>query len=193
MADFQHQDMFPLVEDTTEYRRLTQEFVSKKDFDGTGILNIVPKGLELMAEQAFKDVSHFLRSAHLQQLARILDDPDSSDNDRFVALELLKNAAIAAEGLFPMCQDTGTAIVFGKKGQQVWTGFCDEEALSRGIFNAYTRNNLRYSQNTPLTMFEEKNTGSNLPAQRVLTNFFLSPKEVGQPTRRIYFRKQRPF
>jgi fumarate hydratase class I len=165
MADFQHQDMFPLVEDTTEYRRLTQEFVSKKDFDGTGILNIVPKGLELMAEQAFKDVSHFLRSAHLQQLARILDDPDSSDNDRFVALELLKNAAIAAEGLFPMCQDTGTAIVFGKKGQQVWTGFCDEEALSRGIFNAYTRNNLRYSQNTPLTMFEEKNTGSNLPAQ----------------------------
>jgi len=165
MVDFQYQDMFPLTEDRSQYRRLTQDFVSKKDFDGKGILNIAPQGLELLAEQAFKDVSYFLRSAHLQQLANIFKDPDSSDNDRFVALELLKNAVIAAEGLFPMCQDTGTAIVIGKKGQQVWTGYCDEEALSRGIFNAYTRNNLRYSQNAPMTMFEEKNTGCNLPAQ----------------------------
>jgi fumarate hydratase class I len=165
MVDFQYQDMFPLAEDKTEYRRLTQEFVSKKEFDGTGILTIAPQGMALLAEQAFIDVSHFSRPAHLKQLAKILEDPDSSENDRFVALELLKNAVIAAEGLFPMCQDTGTAIVIGKKGQQVWTGFCDEEALSRGIFKAYTRHNFRYSQNTPLTMFEEKNTGCNLPAQ----------------------------
>ena len=165
MADFQYQDMLPLAEDRTQYRKLTQKFVSKKDFDGTKMLKIAPQGLTMLAEQAFKDVSHFLRSAHLQQLAGILEDPDSSDNDRFVALELLKNAAIAADGLFPMCQDTGTAIVIGKKGQQVWTGCCDEAALSRGIYNAYTHNNLRYSQNAPTTMFEEINTGSNLPAQ----------------------------
>jgi fumarate hydratase class I len=165
MANFQYQELFPLAEDRTRYRRLTREFVSKKDFEGTQILCIESQGLALLAEQAFKDVSHLLRSAHLQQLADILEDPGSSDNDRFVALELLKNAVIAAEGLFPMCQDTGTAIVMGKKGQQVWTGYSDEEALSRGIFNAYTRNNLRYSQNSPLTMYEEKNTGCNLPAQ----------------------------
>ena len=165
MANFRYQDIFPLKEDTTQYRRLTQEFVSKKDFEGTEILSIESRGLTLLAEQAFKDVSHLLRSTHLRQLANILKDQESSENDRFVALELLKNAVIAAEGLFPMCQDTGTAIVIGKKGQRVWTGYNDEEALSRGVFNAYTRNNLRYSQNSPVTMYEEKNTGCNLPAQ----------------------------
>ncbi|MCP4106249.1 MAG: fumarate hydratase [Desulfobacteraceae bacterium] len=165
MLEFAYQEIFPLEQDKTEYRLLTKEHVSVKSFEGKDILTVEPQGLTLVAEQAFKDVSHLLRPSHLDLLAKILDDPDSSDNDRYVALEMLKNAVISAEGEFPMCQDTGTAIVMGKKGQQVWTGFCDEEALSKGIFNAYTKNNLRYSQNAPLTMFEEKNTGSNLPAQ----------------------------
>jgi len=165
MVDFVYQEMFPLKEDTTEYRRITDEHVSLQSFKGHEILNIEARGLTLLAEQAFKDVSHLLRSSHLSLLAKILDDPESSDNDRYVALEMLKNAVISAQGVFPMCQDTGTAIVMGKKGQQVWTGFCDEEALSKGIFNAYTTNNLRYSQNAPLSMFDEVNTGCNLPAQ----------------------------
>jgi hypothetical protein len=118
-----------------------------------------------LAESAFRDVSHLLRSPHLSQLKKILEDPESSDNDRYVALEMLKNAVISAEMEFPMCQDTGTGIVMGKKGQQVWTGFSDEKALSKGIFNAYTKTNLRYSQNAPLNMYDEKNTGCNLPAQ----------------------------
>jgi fumarate hydratase class I len=139
--------------------------VSLKSFEGTEILKIAPDGLTLLAEQSFKDVSHLMRSSHLKLLAKILDDPESSRNDRFVALEMLKNAVISSEGVLPMCQDTGTAIVIGKKGQQVWTGFSDEEALSRGIFNAYIKNNLRYSQNAPLTMYDEINTGCNLPAQ----------------------------
>jgi fumarate hydratase class I len=157
--------MFPTGDDTTEYRLLTQEHVSLKSFEGTEILKIAPDGLTLLAEQSFKDVSHLMRSSHLKLLAKILDDPESSGNDRFVALEMLKNAVISSEGVLPMCQDTGTAIVIGKKGQQVWTGFSDKEALSRGIFNAYTKNNLRYSQNAPLTMYDEINTGCNLPAQ----------------------------
>jgi fumarate hydratase class I len=126
---------------------------------------VAPEGLTLLAEQAFHDVSHFLRSSHLQQLKAVFNDPESSGNDKAVALELLKNAVIAAEGVYPMCQDTGTAIVMGKKGQGVWTGYADEEALTKGIFNAYTKGNLRYSQNAPLTTFEEINTGCNLPAQ----------------------------
>ena len=165
MVEFAYQKMFPTGDDTTEYRLLTQEHVSLKSFEGTEILNIAPDGLTLLAEQSFKDVSHLMRSSHLKLLAKILDDPESSSNDRFVALEMLKNAVISSEGVLPMCQDTGTAIVLGKKGQQVWTGFSDEEALSRGIFNAYTKNNLRYSQNAPLTMYDEINTGCNLPAQ----------------------------
>jgi fumarate hydratase class I len=165
MVDFKYQKMFPLGQDRTEYRRLTQDTICQKDFNGSKILTIAPEGLSMMAEQAFKDVSHLYRPAHLKLLAKILKDPESSNNDRYVALEMLKNAVIAAEAIFPMCQDTGTAIVIGKKGQQVWTGFCDEEALSRGIYNAYTKNNLRYSQNAPLTMFDEKNTACNLPAQ----------------------------
>ena len=165
MAAFTYQDMFPLGDDTTDYRLLSDDHVSLDSFKDNEILTITPDGLTLLAEHAFKDVSHLLRPSHLSLLAKILNDPESSDNDRYVALEMLKNAVISAEGIFPMCQDTGTAIVMGKKGQQVWTGFCDEEALSKGIFNAYTTNNLRYSQNAPLTMYDEVNTACNLPAQ----------------------------
>jgi len=165
MVEFAYQEMFPLGDDKTEYRLLTKDHVSAGNFDGEEILRIEPQGLTLLAEQAFRDVSHLLRPSHLKLLSEIFNDPESSENDRYVALEMLKNAVISAEGVFPMCQDTGTAIVMGKKGQNVRTGFCDEEALSRGVFNAYTKNNLRYSQNAPLTMYEEKNTGCNLPAQ----------------------------
>jgi fumarate hydratase class I len=165
MVDFAYREMFPLEDDSTEYRLLTADHIFPRDVDGTQLLQVAPEGLTLLAEEAFRDGSHFLRSSHLKQLAAILDDPESSANDKVVALELLKNAVIAAEGEFPMCQDTGTAIVIGKKGQSVWTGYSDEEALSKGIFNAYTKGNLRYSQNAPLSLYEEKNTGCNLPAQ----------------------------
>lgn len=165
MVDFAYQEMFPLEVDTTEYRLLTQAHVSPIELEGKRLLQVAPEGLTLLAEQAFDDVSHFLRATHLQQLSAIFDDPQSSANDKRVALELLKNSVIAAEGEFPMCQDTGTAIVIGKKGQGVWTGDTDEEALSKGIFNAYTRGNLRYSQNAALNLYDEQNTGTNLPAQ----------------------------
>ncbi len=165
MIQFNFQTMFPLGKDDTAYRQLTDRHVSVDSFNGKQILKVAPEGLTELAAQAFKDVSHLYRTSHLQQLARILDDPESSANDRFVALEMLKNAVISAEGEFPMCQDTGTAVIIGKKGQQVWTGADDEEALARGVFQAYTQNNLRYSQNAPLTMYDEKNTGCNLPAQ----------------------------
>ncbi len=165
MTDFKYKEMFPLGKDSTEYRFLTKEFVSTSSFDGNQILKVVPEGLTFLAEEAFRDVSHLLRSSHLRLVAEILDDPEASDNDRYVAREMLENAIIAAEGEFPLCQDTGTAIIIGKKGQQVWTGYSDETALSEGVFNAYRKNNLRYSQNAPLTMFEEKNTDCNLPAQ----------------------------
>ncbi len=165
MVEFKFQDMFPLSEDTTAYRKITDEHVSTAEFEGVEVLRVAPAGLTLLAEQAFTDVAHLLRTTHLESLARILDDPESSDNDRYVALEMLKNAVISVEGEFPMCQDTGTAIIIGKKGQQVWTGGSDERALAEGVYKAYTGNNLRYSQNAPLTMYEEKNTGTNLPAQ----------------------------
>ena len=165
MAEFKYEELLPLGKDDTRYRLLTADHVSTAQFEGQTVLKVAPQGLELLAESAFKDVSHLLRPTHLDQLAKIFKDPDSSDNDRYVALEMLKNAVISAEMEFPMCQDTGTAIVMGKKGQQVWTGFSDEQALSKGVFNAYTQTNLRYSQNAPLTMYEEKNTGCNLPAQ----------------------------
>jgi len=165
MTEFTYQEMLPFGEDTTEYRMVTKDYVSIKTFDGKDIVTIEPEGLAFIAEQAFKDVSHLLRPSHLKSLAEILEDPESSENDRYVALEMLKNAVISAEGKFPMCQDTGTAIIMGKKGQQVWTGFSDEESLSKGVYNAYIKNNLRYSQNAPLTMYDEKNTGCNLPAQ----------------------------
>ncbi len=165
MAPFEYHEMFSLGEDTTEYRLLTKDHINLKSFENTDILTVKSEGLAGLSEQAFKDVSHLLRPFHLKQLSWILDDSESSENDKVVALDLLKNAVISSQGLFPMCQDTGTAIVIGKKGHRIWTGFRDEEALSKGIFNAYTRNNFRYSQNTPLTMYDEKNTGCNLPAQ----------------------------
>ena len=165
MVEFAFQEMFPLGEDTTAYRHLTPDYVTVKPMEGQSVTVIQPEALTVLAEAAFRDVSHLYRARHLEALRRILDDPEASPNDRFVALEMLKNAVIAAEGEFPMCQDTGTAIVIGKKGQQVWTGASDEEALSRGVFKAYTETNLRYSQNAPLSMYDEQNTGCNLPAQ----------------------------
>jgi fumarate hydratase class I len=165
MTEFSYQPMFQLGRDDTEYRQLTDEYMSVVEMDGQQVLKIDPQALTLLAETAFKDVSHLYRSSHLASLAKILDDPESSENDRFVATEMLKNAVISAEMEFPMCQDTGTAIIMGKKGQSVWTGSNDEQYLSQGVFNAYTQANLRYSQNAPLTMYEEKNTGCNLPAQ----------------------------
>ena len=165
MTNFIYQDMLPAGQDATDYRLLTEAHLSTAPFDGQEVLKISAQGLTYLAEQAFKEISHLLRPAHLKQLAGIFNDPQSSANDRYVALELLKNAVISAEGIFPMCQDTGTAIVIGKKGQRVWTDSSDEESLSKGIYNAYTKGNLRYSQNAPLSMYEEKNSGSNLPAQ----------------------------
>jgi fumarate hydratase class I len=165
MAEFQFKKMFPLGDDTTSYKLLTKDFVSVVSVDDSSVLKIDPEGLTFLAEQAFKEVSHKLRPSHLKLVSEILKDPESSENDRYVAQEMLKNAVIAAEGEFPLCQDTGTAVVIAKKGERVWTGGADEQALSKGIYNAYTNLNLRYSQNAPLAMFEEKNTGCNLPAQ----------------------------
>ncbi len=166
MADFLYEDLLPIGEDPTEYRLLTSEGVSTVEGpDGRTFLKVEPEALRLLTETALHDISHYLRTDHLKQLASILDDPEASDNDKFVALDLLKNANIAAAGVLPMCQDTGTAIVMGKRGQQVLTPGDDEESIARGVYDAYTRLNLRYSQNAPLTMWDEKNTGSNLPAQ----------------------------
>jgi len=165
MGEFTFQEMFPLADDRTGYRLLDSEHVSAGSFNGGEILKVAPEGLTLLAQQAFTDVAHLYRPSHLKLLAGVFEDPESSANDRYVALELLKNAVIAAEMVFPMCQDTGTAIVIGKKGQRVFSGDRDEEALTRGVFNAYTQGNLRYSQNAPLTMYEEVNTKCNLPAQ----------------------------
>ncbi|QKV92794.1 fumarate hydratase [Streptomyces sp. NA02950] len=165
MPEFAYTDLLPLGEDPTPYRLVTSEGVSTCEADGRTFLKVEPEALRRLAAEAMHDISHYLRPAHLAQLRRILDDPEASANDRFVALDLLKNANIAAAGVLPMCQDTGTAIVMGKRGQNVLTEGRDEEALSRGVFDAYTKLNLRYSQMAPLTMWEERNTGSNLPAQ----------------------------
>ncbi|MEY9841957.1 fumarate hydratase [Streptacidiphilus sp. EB103A] len=165
MPDFAYTDLLPLGADPTPYRLLTSEGVSTFEANGRRFLQVEPEALRLLAAEAMHDISHMLRPAHLAQLRRILDDPEASPNDRFVALDLLKNANIAAGGVLPMCQDTGTAIVMGKRGQNVLTEGGDEAALSRGIYDAYTKLNLRYSQMAPLTMWDEKNTGSNLPAQ----------------------------
>ena len=165
MPEFAYSDLLPTGPDTTTYRKLTDEGVSVVEADGRTFLKVDPQALTLLASTAFHDVAHYLRPAHLAQLRTILDDPEASANDKFVAMDLLKNAVIAAGGVLPMCQDTGTAIVMGKRGQQVLTEGTDEEPLSRGVFDAYTTLNLRYSQNAPITMFEERNTGSNLPAQ----------------------------
>jgi len=165
MTDYVHHEMFPLGEDTRPYRQLTGDLVGTTKVNGRTILEVDAGALSLLAKQAMFDTSHLLRPEHLAQLRRILDDPEASANDRFVALELLKNANISAGGVLPMCQDTGTAIVMGKKGENVWTGGDDEAALSRGVLEAYTGGNLRYSQVAPLDMYDEVNTGNNLPAQ----------------------------
>ncbi|EKE78902.1 fumarate hydratase [Oceanibaculum indicum] len=165
MVDFVYQDMFPLGEDKTPYRKLTSDFVSTVKLDGADIVKVAPEAITLLTDQAFRDISHLLRPGHLAQLKAILDDPEASPNDKYVAFDLLKTANISAGGVLPMCQDTGTAIVMGKKGQNIWTGGGDEQAIARGVFKTYTETNLRYSQLAPLSMFKEKNTGSNLPAQ----------------------------
>src|SRR3954447_4737725 len=162
---FAYSDLLPLGEDRTKYRLVTSEGVSTFEAEGRTFLTVEPEALRRLAAEAMHDISHYLRPTHLAQLRRILDDPQASPNDRFVALDLLKNANIAAAGVLPMCQDTGTAIVMGKRGQNVLTAGGDEEALSKGIYDAYLNLNLRYSQMAPLTMWDEKNTGSNLPAQ----------------------------
>ena len=165
MNGYTHHELLPLGEDPTPYRLLTTDYISTGEFEGRPILKVAPEGLTLLADQAIRDSAHLLRPGHLAQLRRILDDPEASDNDRFVALDMLKNANIAAGWVLPMCQDTGTAIVMGKKGHQVWTEGDDEAAISAGIAKAYQETNLRYSQLAPLSMFEEQNTRTNLPAQ----------------------------
>lgn len=163
-AAFQYQPMFELSKEDTQYRLLTKEHVKVKLLDGQEVLCIEPQALTLLASQAFHDINYFLRPAHLKQVAAILDDPEASDNDRMVALTMLKNADVSSKGVLPFCQDTGTAAVLGKKGHAVWS-VGDEAALTQGVYDAYTENNLRYSQNAPLNMFDEKNTNTNLPAQ----------------------------
>jgi fumarate hydratase class I len=165
MADFSYSDLLPLGEDTTKYRLVSTEGVSVIKLGDKEFLQIEPRALELLTEVAMHDISHYLRTEHLQQLAKIISDPEASPNDRFVATDLMKNANISAGGVLPMCQDTGTAIVMGKKGQHVLTTAKDEVAISKGIYDAFTKLNLRYSQMAPVTTWEEKNTGNNLPAQ----------------------------
>ena len=162
---FTYQEPFPLGKDSTEYSLLTNKFVSTAEFNGRDILTVEPEALALLARAAIHDCSFMLRPAHLAQVAAILDDPEASDNDRYVALTMLRNAEVSSLGVLPFCQDTGTATVMAKKGQQVWTGGGDEEAISRGIYDAYTQENLRYSQTVPLDMYKEQNSGTNLPAQ----------------------------
>ncbi len=162
---FRYQSPFPMSKDRTDYYLLTKEHVSVSEFEGKEILKVSKEGLTLMAQTAFRDVEFLLRPEHQEQVAKILQDPESSENDKFVALTFLRNAEISAKGILPFCQDTGTAIIMGKKGQQVWTEGNDEEALSQGVYNTFVNENLRYSQNAPLNMYDEVNTGTNLPAQ----------------------------
>ena len=162
---FRYQSPFPMSKDRTDYYLLTKEHVSVSAFEGKEILKVSKEGLTLMAQTAFRDVEFLLRPEHQEQVAKILSDPEASENDKFVALTFLRNAEISAKGILPFCQDTGTAIIMGKKGQQVWTEGNDEEALSEGVYNTFINENLRYSQNAPLNMYDEVNTGTNLPAQ----------------------------
>ena len=163
--DFYYQKPFPLSEDPTEYIRLTTDYVETVEFDGREMLKVDPEAITYLTNEAIKAISFKLRTSHLQQVASILEDPDATDNDRMVSLTLLRNAEIAARGILPGCQDTGTAIIMGKKGQQVWTGGGDEAAISKGVWKTYQEENLRYSQLAPLTLFDEKNTRNNLPCQ----------------------------
>ena len=167
MAEFKYAPMFQLGEDTTEYYKIpgSEKLVSTSEFEGKKMLKVTPEALTVMANTAFRDVSFLLRRSHNEQVAKMLSDPEATANDKYVALTFLRNAEVAAKGKLPLCQDAGTAIIHGEKGQQVWTGFEDEEALSLGVFKTYTEENLRYSQNAPLDMYNEVNTKCNLPAQ----------------------------
>src|SRR5574344_1924422 len=167
MNEFKYAPMFQLGEDKTEYYKIpgSEKFVGTADFEGHKIVKVSSEGLAVMSNTAFRDVSFMLRRSHNEQVVKILKDPEASKNDKYVALTFLRNAEIACKGKLPFCQDTGTAIIHGEKGQQVWTGFCDEEALSKGVYKTYTEENLRYSQNAPLNMYDEVNTRCNLPAQ----------------------------
>ncbi|MDE6374977.1 MAG: fumarate hydratase, partial [Alistipes sp.] len=165
MADFIYQEPFPLSEDKTQYRLLTKDHVKVVECDGRKILKVDPAGLELLSKAAYSDVSFYLRAAHLQKLRNILDDPEATDNDKFVAYTMLLNQCVSAEGELPTCQDTGTAICIGHKGEDVYTGADDAECIARGVYETYKERNLRYSQVVPFTMTDEKNSGTNLPAQ----------------------------
>ena len=196
--EFKYAPMFQLGKDETEYYLLTKDYVSVSEFEGHEILKVAPEALTLMAQQAFHDVSFMLRRSHNEQVAKILRDPEASANDKYVALTFLRNAEVACKGQLPLCQDTGTAIIHGEKGQEVWTGFCDEEALSKGVFNTYTECNLRYSQNAPLNMYDEVNTNvtcrhrSTWRLPKVTnTASSASPKVAVAPTRPISIRRPR--
>ena len=189
MAEFIYQEPFPLSEDTTEYRLLTKDYVKTVECDGRRILKVAPEGLELLAREAIADVSFYLRASHLQKLTRILDDPEATDNDKFVAYTMLLNQTVAAEGELPTCQDTGTAIVIGKKGEDVYTGCNDAEMLSKGIYETYRDRNLRYSQVVPFTMTEEKNTGTNLPAQGNAYSFLFITKGGGSANKTFLYQQ----
>ena len=165
MSEFKYQPMFEHGADTTEYELITKDYVKTIECDGRKILKVEPEGLTVLAKRAFEDVSFYLRGSHLQKLANILEDPEATDNDKFVAHTMLMNQVVAAEGELPTCQDTGTAIAIGKKGENVWTGVDDAEYISKGVYQTYSERNLRYSQVVPITMTDEHNSGNNLPAQ----------------------------
>ena len=195
---FRYQASFPMSEDKTEYYRRTSEHVTVSQFEGKEILKVSPEGLTLMAQAAFRDVQFLLRPDHQEQVAQILSDPEASENDKYVALTFLRNAENSAKGILPFCQDTGTAIIMGKKGQRVWTDGNDEEALSHGVYNTYVNENLRYSQNAPLNMYEEVNTGTNLSEQIDLYategdeyKFLCIAREAARPTRPTSTRRPR--
>ncbi|MDE7451972.1 MAG: fumarate hydratase, partial [Paramuribaculum sp.] len=162
---FHYQEMFPLGEDKTEYYLLTSDYVKTEKWGDREMLVVDPEALTVLTRQATHDNAFMLRREHNEMVAKILSDPEASENDKFVALTMLRNAEVASKGQLPFCQDTGTAIVIGKKGQNVYTGDCDEEKISKGVYTTYTEDNLRYSQNAPLNMYDEVNTGCNLPAQ----------------------------
>ena len=165
MTEFSYQDPFPIGKDDAKYKLVAKGYVSVANFEGKQLLKVEPEGLEYLANQAMREVSFLLRPKQLEKWAAILEDKESSPNDRGVAIALLQNAEVSAKFVLPLCQDTGTATIVAKKGQQVWTGVKDEEYLSKGVYKTYTEENLRYSQTIPLTMYEEKNSGCNLPAQ----------------------------
>ena len=196
---FQYQEPFPLAKDETKYRLLSSEGVSVATFDGKEILKVDPEGLAFLAHQALRDVSFLLRPEHLEQVAAILADPEASPNDRGVAVALLRNAEVAANFVLPLCQDTGTATIVGKKGQQVWTGARDEEYLSKGVHKTYTEENLRYSQTVPLTTCTTRSTrgptspprSTSTPRKGRSTSSSSSPRAAGPRTRCTFTRRRR--